>query len=80
LDCPFLPFYIQEMGVTDPDSIKQWTGWMSSSTGLTMGLMAPVWGYIADRYGKKLMLLRATLSGTLIIGAMGLVSTPSELF
>jgi DHA1 family multidrug resistance protein-like MFS transporter len=76
---PFLPFYIQEMGVTDPDNIKQWTGWMASSTGLTMGLMAPVWGYMADKYGKKLMLLRATLSGTLIISAMGLINTPSAL-
>lgn len=76
---PFLPFYIQEMGVTDPDTVKQWTGWMASGPGLTMGIMAPIWGMLADRYGRKLMLIRATVSGTIIISAMGLVGTPGAL-
>ena len=76
---PFLPFYIQEMGISEPDKIKMWTGLMASLPGLSMGLMAPVWGMAADRLGRKPMLIRATLSGTIIIGAMGLVSSPEAL-
>ncbi len=76
---PFLPFYIQELGITEPDKIKVWTGLMASLPGLTMGIMAPVWGMAADRFGRKLMLIRATLSGTIIIGAMGLVVHPESL-
>ncbi|MBN2625717.1 MAG: MFS transporter [Spirochaetales bacterium] len=76
---PFLPFYIQELGITDPDRVKLWTGLMASLPGLTMGIMAPIWGLAADRFGRKTMLLRATLAGTLIIGAMGVVSSPHAL-
>ncbi len=67
---PFLPFYIQELGVTDPNEVRYWSGLVAAAPALTMGLMAPVWGLIADRFGRKLMLLRAMLSGAIIIAMM----------
>jgi DHA1 family multidrug resistance protein-like MFS transporter len=67
---PFLPYFIQELGVTDPDRLNLWTGILSSAPAVTMGIMAPVWGYIADRWGKKIMLLRAMFCGSIILTAM----------
>jgi DHA1 family multidrug resistance protein-like MFS transporter len=68
---PFIPFYIQELGVTDPDRLRLWTGILSSAPALSMAIMAPVWGLIADRRGKKVMLLRAMLTGAVIISLLG---------
>lgn len=72
---PFLPYYIQDMGVTDPDKLRLFTGILSSAPAIGMGIMAPIWGMIADRYGKKPMLLRAMLSASLILTGLGLVNS-----
>ena len=67
---PFLPFYIQELGVTDPDMLKIWTGLLSSGPALAMAIMAPVWGNLADRLGKKLMLMRAMIGATIVLAGL----------
>ncbi|MDX1357651.1 MAG: MFS transporter [Clostridia bacterium] len=72
---PFLPYYIQDMGVTDPDKLRLFTGILSSAPAIGMGIMAPIWGMIADRYGKKPMLLRAMLSASIILTGLGLVNS-----
>jgi DHA1 family multidrug resistance protein-like MFS transporter len=71
---PFLPFYIQDMGVTDPDQLKLYTGILSAAPAITMGIMSPLWGIAADKWGKKTMLLRAMLAATLILCGLGLVT------
>lgn len=77
---PFIPFYIQQdLGVVQPDSIKIYTGLLSLAPAVTMAIMAPVWGIVADRFGKKLMLLRAMLCAAVIIGIMGLVTDVNQL-
>lgn len=76
---PFIPFYIQELGVVQPDSLKIYTGLLSMAPAVTMAVMAPVWGLVADRWGKKLMLLRAMLCASFIIGLMGAVSGVNQL-
>ena len=68
---PFLPFYIQKLGVTDPAALKLWTGWLASAPALAMAIMAPVWGMLADRFGKKLMLIRAMIGGTVVMIGLG---------
>lgn len=72
---PFLPYYIQEMGVTDPDRLRLLTGIISSAPAIGMGIMAPIWGIMADRFGKKPMLLRALFSSFVILTALGLVNS-----
>lgn len=72
---PFLPYYIQELGVTDPDKLRLFTGIVTSAPAIGMGLMAPVWGIVADRFGKKPMLLRAMLSASIILAGLGLVNS-----
>ncbi len=71
---PFMPFYIQKLGVTDPDALKLYTGILSAAPAITMAIMAPVWGYLSDRYGRKLMIQRAMFGGFVIISLMGLVN------
>lgn len=79
LGLPFIPFYIQEMGVTDPDQIKLFTGILSTAPAVTMGIMSPIWGRLSDRWGRKLMILRAMLFSVVIIGGMGFVANVWQL-
>lgn len=76
---PFLPFYVQELGVSDPDQVKFWSGLVVSAHAVTMGLFAPIWGSLADRYGRKLMLERAMFGATVVIGLMAFAQTPQQL-
>ncbi len=76
---PFLPYYIQELGVTEPDKIKLYTGILSAVTGAATGLVAPIWGMMSDRWGRKLMLLRAMLCASAIIAGMGLATRVEHL-
>ena len=76
---PFVPLYVQELGVRDVTRAGVWAGVMSGGFALVMGLMGPVWGQVADRYGRKLMIQRALFGGCLVVGAMGLVQSPGQL-
>ncbi|MFZ5352132.1 MAG: MFS transporter [Bacillota bacterium] len=79
LGMPFLPLYIQEFGVKDTEQIKFFTGILSAAPAFTMAIMAPIWGKLADRYGKKLMILRAMFVASLIIAGMGIANGPWQL-
>ena len=76
---PFTPIYVQELGVTEAGSAAAWAGVVNSSTAVTMGLAAPLWGRLGDRVGLKPMLLRATVAGAVVVGLMGLVESPWQL-
>lgn len=69
---PFLPFFIQDLGVTDPSELRLWTGILSAAPAVTMAVMAPVWGALADKIGKKPMLIRAMIGGTTVLIGLGL--------
>src|SRR5580693_482609 len=56
---PFLPIYVEQLGVSDPAAIAQWSGVAYGATFFAAALVAPLWGRLADRYGRKLMLIRA---------------------
>ncbi|WZL71959.1 MFS transporter [Clostridiaceae bacterium 35-E11] len=79
LGLPFMPFYIQELGVTDPDQLKLYTGILNAAPALAMGIMAPIWGMLSDKWGKKLMLLRSMLFASFILAGMGLVKSVEHL-
>lgn len=76
---PFMPLYVQRLGVEDAGSAAAWAGVLNTATALTMALAAPVWGRLADRLGPKTMLLRAAFAGALVVGLMGLVTSPWHL-
>ncbi len=76
---PFIPYYIQQLGVTDPKEVALWAGLAQSSQSLSLAVMAPVWGVLADRYGRKMMVLRATLAGAVLMALMGFVTNVQQL-
>ena len=58
---PFMPLYVRYLGVTDLGEAALWSGVLVGMGPLISGLMGPFWGTIADRYGRKPMVLRALL-------------------
>jgi len=77
---PFFPFYLQhDLGVTDPHQVPIWAGILASSSGIAMTAAAPLWGIVADRYGRKIMVQRSMFGGAVVLGLMGLVHTPVQL-
>ncbi len=56
---PFLPFYIRELGVTNPDELEHWSGIVFSGPFILSFILTPVWGMLGDRFGKKTMVMRA---------------------
>lgn len=76
---PFLPLYIQQLGIPDPREAAQWAGAMSAGGMLVMAAMAPLWGAIADRHGRKPMVARALFGGGLTVALMSLVHSPAQL-
>lgn len=71
----FLPFYLQDLGVTDPDQIKLWTGWITTGGAVSMAIFAPIWGSLADRRGRKIMVQRAAFGGAVTMMLMALVTS-----
>jgi DHA1 family multidrug resistance protein-like MFS transporter len=76
---PFLPYYVQELGVTDLNQVELWSGALFAAQAVTMTIFAPIWGSLADRYGRKMMVQRAMFGGAVILTAMGLVSNVQQL-
>ncbi len=76
---PFAPFYLQELGVTGKEALRIWTGLFLSSSALAMIIVTPIWGYLADRIGRKPMSMRAALGGALAFIGMALAQTPQML-
>lgn len=76
---PFLPIYVEHLGVTDPAAIVQWSGVAFGATFLAAGLTAPIWGRVADRYGRKLILMRASLGMAIAMSMMGLAQNVWQL-
>ena len=77
---PFLPLYVRELGVTDPAKIALWSGLLAAVTPTVSGLLSPIFGRLADRFGRKMMLIRSLAGFTVIIAAMGLVTSVQQLF
>lgn len=76
---PFMPLYVQRLGVEDAGSAAAWAGVLNTATALTMALAAPLWGRLADRLGPKTMLLRAAFAGSIVVALMGLATSPWHL-
>jgi MFS transporter, DHA1 family, multidrug resistance protein len=77
---PFLPLYVQELGVIDPAAVALWSGVLAAVTPTVSGLLAPLFGRLADRFGRKMMLIRSLAGFIVIIAAMGLVTSVWQLF
>lgn len=69
---PFLPLFIQnDFGITDPHQVTAWAGIIFGANFLTAGLVSPIWGSLADKYGRKIMVLRSGYFMSIIIALTG---------
>ncbi len=75
----FLPYYVQELGVTDPQAVKLWSGAVFAAHAVIMTVSAPIWGSLADRYGRKLMVQRAMFGGAVVLTLMGFAQNVTQL-
>ncbi|UFJ39453.1 MFS transporter [Brevibacillus humidisoli] len=76
---PFLPLYLQQLGLTDPEEVRMWSGIIFGANLLTAFLFAPVWGKLADQYGRKLMLIRSGIGVAITITLMGFATNHIQL-
>ena len=76
---PFLPLYVEQLGVTDDAAIVQWSGVAYGATFLTAAMFAPLWGRLGDQYGRKLMLIRASLGMAVAMSLIGLSQNVYQL-
>ena len=68
---PFLPFFVRELGVGEERLVSAYSGVAMFAAGLSLTIFQPIWGGLADRYGRKLMLQRAMFGGAIMIALMG---------
>jgi DHA1 family multidrug resistance protein-like MFS transporter len=77
---PFLPLYFEQLGITDVGEIALWSGLSLGATPAVTALMAPLWGRLSDRYGRKIMVQRSVLSFVVVMAAMAFVTEPWHVF
>ena len=68
---PFLPIYVAELGVKTHAAVVEWSGIAYGVSFLGAGLLAPAWGKFADLYGRKLILMRASLAMAICMSMIG---------
>jgi len=77
---PFLPLFLhRELHIRSGPQLSFWTGITASATGFALALTSPIWGRLADRYGRKPMLVRAMVGGGISVGLMGLTQSALQL-
>jgi MFS transporter, DHA1 family, multidrug resistance protein len=77
---PFLPLFLhRELHIPSGPELSFWTGIAASATGFALALTSPIWGRLADRYGRKPMLVRAMIGGGISVGLMGLAQSALQL-
>ncbi|EIX9135407.1 MFS transporter [Klebsiella pneumoniae] len=69
---PFLPLYVEQLGVTGHSALNMWSGLVFSITFLFSAIASPFWGGLADRKGRKIMLLRSALGMAIVMMLMGM--------
>ncbi|GAB7386768.1 multidrug efflux MFS transporter [Bacillaceae bacterium] len=76
---PFLPLYIQDLGIRERDEVTFWAGIVFGANFFTAFLFSPFWGSLADRYGRKIMILRSGFGMAIIVGLTGFATNVYHL-
>ncbi|NPV80951.1 MAG: MFS transporter [Firmicutes bacterium] len=75
---PFLPIFLRDLGVPDSD-LAQWSGIIFAMQSVSGIVMQPLWGKLADRFGRKPMVVRAGICLVLIYMGMSICKTAWQL-
>lgn len=76
---PFLSLYVDDLGTFTKGELTLYSGVTYAVTFLVIALVSPLWGRLADRKGRKLMLLRSSAGMAVVIGLMGFVGNIWQL-
>ena len=76
---PVLPVYIEHLGIHNLEAVEQWSGLAFGITFIMMTIASPLWGKAADKYGRKPMLLRASLGMAVVVTCMGFAQNVYQL-
>jgi MFS transporter, DHA1 family, multidrug resistance protein len=77
---PFLPLFIRELGVTEFNETARLSGFVFAGPFFLSFFLAPVWGSLGDRYGRKIMTLRAVFGLALAQIIVGFSVNTTQLF
>jgi len=75
---PFLALYLKELHVESERAVVLWSGALVSGTAIALAVTSPLWGVLADRHGRRIMVLRSMLVGGVLIAAMSLVQNVEQ--
>ncbi len=75
----YIPFYIRDLGVTDVNQVTFYAGLQLTAGGVMAAVASPLWGALADRYGRRAMVQRAAFGGAVIVTAMAFVVSAPQL-
>ncbi|MHB9089897.1 MAG: MFS transporter, partial [Chloroflexota bacterium] len=76
---PFIPLYVQTLGVHGDADAARWAGLITAAAAVSMAVVQPIWGNLADRFGRKPMVVRSMLAGSIITTLMGIATSPEQL-
>ena len=76
---PFMPLFVQEIGISDPVQAALWAGISGSAMGVAMFFFGPAWGMLGDRYGRKKNVIRAMVGGGVLLALSGLSANVYQL-
>jgi DHA1 family multidrug resistance protein-like MFS transporter len=77
---PIMPLLLPELGVATASAVDLWAGILNGVTSFVAAFASPVWGRVADRHGRKLMLLRSSLAIGVFTALMGMAATVWQFF
>ena len=77
---PVVPLFLPDLGVHGAARIDVWAGILTSITSFVAAFVSPFWGRLADRRGRKLMVLRSCFAISLFIGLMSLSQNVWQFF
>jgi MFS transporter, DHA1 family, multidrug resistance protein len=76
---PFIPLYVRDLGVTDTAAAARWAGAITAAAAVSMAIAQPFWGNLADRHGRRIMVLRSLGAASITLLLMGFARHPSHL-
>ena len=77
---PFIPLYVRQLGITGTADVTRWSGLLLSGPFMVSFIATPLWGTLGDRYGQKLMVVRALIGSAVAYVGMTLAGTVGTLF
>lgn len=77
---PIMPLFLPMLGVQSAGSVAIWAGILAGTSSFVAAFASPLWGRLADKRGRKLMLLRSSLAIGVFAALMGAATNVWQMF